>query len=80
MPLKPPVVATAAFQEPTWKPLFPQSSCLFMNQQIQKTDESFLFALVDLLETRALAKYESEIQSGYDQACDPKPEATFDID
>lgn len=51
-----------------------------MTQRNQSTDESFLFELVDLLECRAIAKYESEIQFHYDQACDPKPGTTFDID
>ena len=51
-----------------------------MTQHNQLTDESFLFELVDLLECRAIARYESEIQTDYDQACNPKPSETIDID
>lgn len=51
-----------------------------MTQPNQPTDESFLFELVDLLECRAIAKYELEIQADYEQSCDPKPGTTFDID
>ena len=41
--------------------------------------ESFLFALVDLLEERAVARYQQQIQNDYEVVTDPVNGASFTL-
>ena len=68
---KPPVRPTAVFLDRKWKHSFPLLSVPLTPQHAMPDYESFLFDLVDLLEERAIARYQQQIQNDYEAVTDP---------
>ena len=74
-----PARATAVFLARRWKHWFPPSFDPSTHPPAMTESESFLFELVDLLEERAVARYQQQIQNDYEVVTDPVNGASFTL-